>query len=50
VGDRAAWKAGIRRILTDDALQARLEAEAVSRPLPTWADCARKLSEALATA
>jgi glycosyltransferase involved in cell wall biosynthesis len=42
--DRAAWAAAIRRILDDDALVGRLAAEAVLRPLPTWADTARALS------
>jgi glycosyltransferase involved in cell wall biosynthesis len=47
VGDRAGWKSALRTILTDDALQRRLAAEAAARPLPTWADAARRLREAL---
>jgi glycosyltransferase involved in cell wall biosynthesis len=46
-GDKAAWKEGLRRMLSDDGLQARLAAEAASRPLPTWADAARTLAAAL---
>jgi glycosyltransferase involved in cell wall biosynthesis len=46
-GDRAAWKAALRSVLTDDTLRARLAAEAGSRPLPTWADTARALRAAL---
>jgi hypothetical protein len=42
--DRAAWAAALRRILDDDALAARLAAEAAGRPLPTWADAVRALS------
>jgi glycosyltransferase involved in cell wall biosynthesis len=41
------WKAGLRSLLTDDALRGRLASEAQSRPLPTWADAARSLVEAL---
>ena len=48
VGDRSAWKDGLRRILTDDGLHSRLASEAGSRPLPTWADAARTVSAALA--
>jgi glycosyltransferase involved in cell wall biosynthesis len=45
--DRGAWKDALRRLLTDDALHARLAAEAVARPLPTWAGAAQALREAL---
>ena len=47
VNDPAAWKAALRRVLTDDALVARLTAEAGSRSLPTWAGAARILRESL---
>jgi glycosyltransferase involved in cell wall biosynthesis len=43
----AAWVSGLRRILTDDAFHGRLVAEALCRPLPTWAEAARALGEAL---
>ncbi len=36
LNDRAAWKTVLRRVLTDDAEWTRLQAEATSRPLPTW--------------
>lgn len=45
--DRAAWKSTLRRILTDDTLHARLTAEAIARPLPTWAAAAQTLAAAL---
>ena len=45
--DAAAWKSALERILADDALHARLTAEARSRPLPTWADAARTLQRAM---
>jgi glycosyltransferase involved in cell wall biosynthesis len=45
--DLAGWKAALRRVLTDDAFHARLAAEASSRSLPTWADAARALREAM---
>jgi glycosyltransferase involved in cell wall biosynthesis len=41
------WVAGLRRILQDDSLHARLAAEASSRELPTWSSAARTLREAL---
>lgn len=43
VGDRAAWKAALCRILADDAAQARLAQEAATRVLPTWAAAAAVL-------
>ena len=43
----SGWKAVLRRLLTDDAFRGRLAAEAVGRPLPTWAEAARALREAL---
>jgi glycosyltransferase involved in cell wall biosynthesis len=45
--DRAAWKAALRRVLTDDALNVRLGVEALTRPLPTWAEAAQILRAAL---
>jgi glycosyltransferase involved in cell wall biosynthesis len=45
--DRAAWAFALRRVLLDDALQARLAAEAVARPLPDWAGAAATLRAAL---
>lgn len=47
VNDRAAWIEALRRVLTDDALIARLTGEATTRPLPTWADAAAALRAAL---
>jgi glycosyltransferase involved in cell wall biosynthesis len=48
VSDLAAWKNSLRRVLTDDALHARLVREATTRPLPTWAEAAQALRSALA--
>ena len=45
--DRVAWKAALRRVLTDDALHAKLATEATSRPLPTWAGAAQTIRRAL---
>ncbi len=47
VNDRVAWTAALRRVLTDDALVTRLEDEAGSRPLPTWAAAAEMVRRAL---
>ena len=41
------WIPALRRILADDAFHGRLATEASSRPLPTWAEAARALREAL---
>ncbi len=41
--DRAAWTTALRTVLTDDAAWKRLATEAVSRPLPIWADTAKTL-------
>jgi len=41
--DRAAWTTALRTVLTDDAAWRRLATEAVSRPLPIWADTAKTL-------
>jgi glycosyltransferase involved in cell wall biosynthesis len=46
-GDRAAWRAGLKAILTDHGLHGRLVAEAVSRRLPTWAEAAATVRTAL---
>ena len=45
--DRPAWCEAIRRIVTDEALHARLVAEATSRQLPTWTDAAATLKAKL---
>jgi glycosyltransferase involved in cell wall biosynthesis len=47
LNDRAKWKAALRRVLTEDALQAILTAEATSRALPTWAGAAETVRGAL---
>jgi glycosyltransferase involved in cell wall biosynthesis len=43
----AGWTGALRRILREDALHAQLQAQATSRPLPTWAEAARILRRAL---
>jgi len=45
--DRAAWRAALRSVLTDDALHARLVQEALARPLPTWAQAAETIRRRL---
>lgn len=45
--DRAAWRSALRDVLTDDALAARLNAEAATRPLPTWTAAAQTLRATL---
>lgn len=47
LNDGAAWAAALRGVLTDEAQHARLSAEAVTRPLPTWAEAARVLRAGL---
>ncbi len=47
VGDRAAWKAALRRVLTDDPWRRELAAAAGARRLPTWAETAAALRQAL---
>lgn len=47
LNDLAAWHAALRGVLTDDGLRARLTAEAVSRPLPTWGEATAMLRRAL---
>ena len=49
VNDRAAWKAALRRVLTDDVWHANLTTEATTRPLPTWTEAARTIRRALQT-
>lgn len=48
VDDSAAWRAALRRILTDDAWQAALANEAATRMLPTWAKAAAAVRTRLA--
>ncbi|HWA10213.1 MAG TPA: glycosyltransferase [Opitutaceae bacterium] len=45
--DLGAWEYALRSVLTDDALTARLTAEAGSRPLPTWAETAKAVRAGL---
>lgn len=45
--DAVDWQAKLRAVLTEDALLARLRAEAAARPLPRWADTARTLLSGL---
>jgi glycosyltransferase involved in cell wall biosynthesis len=45
--DRVAWTDALRRVLTDDAIVARLEQEAATRALPTWATAAATLRATL---
>lgn len=47
VNDFAAWKSAVRKIVTDDALHARLQQEAGARPLPTWREAAETLRRGL---
>jgi hypothetical protein len=47
VGDLAAWKKELRRVLVDNALHARLVREATTRPLPTWKEAAQTLRSTL---
>jgi glycosyltransferase involved in cell wall biosynthesis len=47
LNDAAAWKSALRRMLTDDAAQARLAKEAAKRALPTWTDAAQTLVRGL---
>ncbi len=46
--NREAWVSALRTALTDDGGWRRLAAEAGARPLPVWADTARRLVDALA--
>jgi glycosyltransferase involved in cell wall biosynthesis len=45
--DRAAWKAALRDLLTNDAAHAGLVAAAAQRPLPRWSDAAAMLRRSL---
>jgi len=47
VGDLAAWKAALRRVVTDGAWLAGIRTAAVTRPLPTWAGAAAVLCAGL---
>ena len=47
LNDRSEWRAALRRILTDDALQARLRGEATTRALPTWDEAGAHLRRVL---
>ena len=47
VNDFAAWQTALRNVLADDALIARLRVEAMTRPLPTWAEAAATLRREL---
>lgn len=47
VNDFEAWKSALRKIVTDEALHARLRREACSRPLPTWQEAAETLRRGL---
>lgn len=48
VGNAAAWRAALRRALTDDAWIAGLAEVAAKRPLPTWRDTAAQVAAELA--
>ncbi|MEY4939222.1 MAG: hypothetical protein RIQ93_957 [Verrucomicrobiota bacterium] len=47
LNDRTAWKAALLRVLRDDAWQAKLTAEATTRPLPTWGAAAQAMRQRL---
>lgn len=47
VNDLAAWRSALTAVLADEAEAVRLQAEAVARPLPRWADTARDILAAL---
>ena len=46
-GDLTAWKSALRAVLTNGAVAQELQAAAVARPLPRWADTAAELRAAL---
>ncbi len=46
-GDVAAWKSALRAVLTDGAVAQKLQAAAIARLLPRWADTAAGLRAAL---
>jgi glycosyltransferase involved in cell wall biosynthesis len=43
----AAWKTGLRRVLTDTIRLGELTAQATTRALPNWKDAAQTLASAL---
>lgn len=47
--DHEAWKAGLRRVISDHAFVAQLGAAATTRALPTWQGAAQTLASALRT-
>lgn len=47
LNDAADWQAKLRTVLTEETECRRLQAEAMARPLPRWADTARALLKAL---
>jgi glycosyltransferase involved in cell wall biosynthesis len=47
VNDFTDWQTKLRTVLTDAAECRRLQAEAMARPLPRWAETAQKLIKAL---
>jgi glycosyltransferase involved in cell wall biosynthesis len=47
LNDRAAWKDGLRQMLTTEPLLRRLRDEAQLRELPTWAEAARAVRDGL---
>ncbi len=47
VNDLADWSAKLKTVLTDQTVGARLQREAMARPLPRWMDTARTLSAGL---
>lgn len=47
VNDRAAWADALRRVISDVGCATKLRAEAVARPLPTWAATAEVLRQGL---
>lgn len=47
VNDREVWLQNLRQLLTDDRLWSQLAAAAAARPLPTWRDSARHVSDIL---
>jgi len=47
VNDPAAWSGALRRVLTEAAVWAQLQTEAVSRPLPVWSEAAAVLRRGL---
>ncbi len=50
LNDRADWVAKLRALLTDEAMNRRLQAGAMQRPLPRWSDTAAALRRGLTSA